>query len=57
MYSFLSMNPNIFTVDYKILTQQIFDTGLAEGIIMERFSPKNMGKFVHWGYDEFKIDE
>ena len=52
-YIFLSMNPNIFSVDYKFLTQRIFDTGVAEGIIMERFHPKNMDKFVDWGYDDF----
>jgi hypothetical protein len=30
------------------------DTGIAEGIIMNRFNPKNMNKFVDWGYDEFE---
>jgi hypothetical protein len=50
----LSSNPNIFTTNYEFLKKRLVDTGIAEGIVMNRFNPKNIGKFVDWGYDEFE---
>ena len=50
----LGSNPGIFTTNYEFLTKRMVDTGIAEDIIMNRFNPKNMDKFVDWGYDEFE---
>ena len=47
----LSTNPAIFTYDYKSITErcEIY----REGLMANRFHPKNFSKFIDWGFDEF----
>jgi hypothetical protein len=50
----LFKNPNIFTINYDFLRKRLIDTGILEGIAMNRFHPTNLNKFVGWGYNEFE---
>jgi len=45
---------SIFEFDYKAFTRAIYhESGLFEEFHKNRFHPKNIGKFVDWGFDGF----
>jgi hypothetical protein len=50
-YNF-SKNPNIFTHDYKSMKENMKNSGIAEEIMSVMFHPKNMNKWINWGFTE-----
>ena len=48
----LSMNPNIFEYDYKEIKNNLFNKGFVEELMVNRFHPSNMSKWVGWGFDD-----
>ena len=47
----LSSNPAIFEYDYEAMKKRL---GLyKEELVAKQFHPKNMSKFVSWGFEEF----
>jgi hypothetical protein len=55
----LSCNPNIFTYDYQAMKDRMFNGGIAEDLMKNRFHPRNMYKFKGWGfgYDDDDDDD
>jgi len=49
----LSLNPSIFEYDYKAISNHIYNSGICEGIMANRFHPKNVNKWYSWGFDDF----
>ena len=51
-----SKNPNIFTYDYKLMKEKMKDTikksGIVEELMAYIFHPKNMNKWIDWGFEE-----
>ena len=50
-WSALSKNPAIFIYDYEAMYQR--NAALKEELMSVMFHPRNYGKFVSWGFDEF----
>ncbi len=48
----LSKNPNIFNYDYKQMKENIKKSGIAEELMAFIFHPKNMDKWINWGFIE-----
>ena len=50
----LSINPNIFAYDYKAMKNRMFknDGGIKEGLMANRFHPRNIRKWKGWGHDD-----
>ena len=44
-------NKNIFTYDYQVIKEKLYNSGLAEELIKNRFHPKNIDKWNSWGFD------
>ena len=54
----LSRNPNIFTYDYKDMKDRVFNGGIKEDLMKDRFHPRNLHKFKGWGFDvDYDDDE
>jgi hypothetical protein len=53
---FILENPAIFTYDYAAMKRRIIDSGFAEELMQNRFHPRNIGKFVDWGFDSVLPD-
>jgi hypothetical protein len=49
---FFSKNPNIFTYDYKKMKEAMQNSGIAEELMSVIFHPKNMNKWIDWGFNE-----
>jgi len=49
-FNCLSNNPSIFEYDYKSMTERC--DIYKEGLIANRFHPKNLSKFKEWGFDD-----
>ena len=49
---YFSKNPNIFTYDYIKMKKTIKDSGIAEELMAYIFNPKNMEKWINWGFTE-----
>ena len=49
-----SKNPNIFTYDYEKMKEKMKNSGIVEELMSVIFHPKNMKKWIHWGFDEFQ---
>ncbi len=47
-----SLNSNIFTYDYKLMKETIKNSGIAEELMSVIFHPKNMDKWINWGFLE-----
>ena len=47
-----SKNPNIFTYDYKLMKENMKNSGIAEELMSVIFHPKNMNKWKDWGFLE-----
>ena len=47
-----SQNPNIFTYDYKLMKLNMKNSGIAEELMSVIFHPKNMEKWIDWGFTE-----
>ena len=47
-----SKNPNIFTYDYKKMKEKIKNSGIVEELMAYIFHPKNMNKWIDWGFSE-----
>ena len=47
-----SRNPNIFTYDYKLMKKTMKNSGIAEELMSVIFHPKNMNKWINWGFSE-----
>ena len=45
-------NPNIFTYDYKKMKETMKNSGIAEELMSVIFHPKNMNKWIDWGFME-----
>ena len=46
----LFVNPNIFEIDYQYLKDRMKNT-FVEELIMNRFHPKNVDKWIDWELD------
>ena len=51
-WSVFSQNPNIFTYDYKLMKETIKNSGIVEELMSVIFHPKNMNKWIDWGFEE-----
>ena len=49
---YFSQNPNIFTYDYKLMKENMKNSGIAEELMSVIFHPKNMNKWKDWGFTE-----
>ena len=49
---YFSQNPNIFTYDYKLMKENMKNSGIAEELMSVIFHPKNMNKWIDWGFSE-----
>ena len=49
-----SENPNIFTYDYKKMKETMKNSGIVEELMAFIFNPKNMNKWIDWGFSEHK---
>ena len=52
---YLSINhPNAikFTYDYKLIKKNMKKSGIAEELMSVIFHPKNMNKWIDWGFEE-----
>ena len=47
----LSINPSIFEYDYQAMKDRMYNSGLFEGLMMNRFHPRNILKFEDWGHE------
>ena len=47
-----SENPNIFTYDYKKMKETMKNSGIVEELMAVIFHPKNMNKWINWGFSE-----
>ncbi len=47
-----SQNPNIFTYDYKKMKKKMKKSGIVEELMAYIFHPKNMNKWIDWGFTE-----
>ena len=47
-----SQNPNIFTYDYKLMKENMKKSGIVEELMSVIFHPKNMNKWINWGFEE-----
>ena len=50
-FVYLSLNPNIFTYDYKAMKDRMFRGGIKEDLMKDRFHPMNLHNFKGWGFD------
>jgi len=48
----LSLNDNIFEIDYHYLREQLKNS-FGEELMMNRFHPRNFDKLNDWGFDIF----
>ena len=48
----LSTNPSIFEYDYGAMRNRM--NLFKEELVSKQFHPRNMGKFVSWGFEEFE---
>ena len=48
----ISRNSNIFTYDYKLIKENMKNSGIAEELMAVIFHPKNMNKWYDWGFSE-----
>ncbi len=48
----LSQNDSLFEYDYNAMKNNMYnpDTGLLEGLMANRFHPRNIDKFEGWGF-------
>ena len=51
---FFSGNPNIFTYDYIKIKEKMKKSGIVEELMAFIFHPKNMNKWIDWGFEEHK---
>ena len=49
---YFSKNPNIFTYDYKLMKEKMKNSGIVEELMSVIFHPKNMNKWIDWGFIE-----
>ena len=49
---YFSQNSNIFTYDYKLMKEKMKNSGIAEELMSVIFHPKNMNKWINWGFSE-----
>ena len=55
-YGCLCKNPAIFVYDYDKMKQTMYNSGLKEDLIKNRFHPNNVPKFKSWKIDGFESD-
>ena len=48
----ISLNPQIYNYDYKSLKERMKNSGIARGIMENRFHPRNMDNWESWGHVE-----
>ena len=58
--AYLFENPNIFTIDYKVMKTNMYkEDGFVKELMQNRFHPRNIHKFTNWGFpgiDEDGVD-
>jgi len=47
-----SENPNIFSYDYKKMKETMRNSGIVEELMAYIFHPRNMNKWINWGFSE-----
>ena len=50
----LLQNPAIFEYDYEAMRNRM--KLIEEELVANRFHPKNMDKFVSWGFEDFDLE-
>ena len=50
-WNMLSRNPSIFEYDYKAMKDRMYNSGLFEDLMKNRFHPRNVLKFEEWGHE------
>ena len=50
-WHYLSQNPAIFEYDYKAMKDLMYNSGLFEDLMKNRFHPRNIPKFEEWGHE------
>ena len=53
----LSQNPAIFEYDYEAMKDRMYNSGLFEELMKNRFHPKNISKFESWGYESILTED
>ena len=53
----LSRNPSIFEYDYQAMKDRMYNSGLCEDLMKNRFHPKNIYKFESWGHESLMEEE
>ncbi len=51
-WAIFSTNPNIFTYDYNKMKNTMKNSGIVEELMSVIFHPKNMNKWIDWGFTE-----
>ncbi len=51
-YYYFSKNPNIFIYDYNLMKENMKNSGIVEELMAVIFHPKNMNKWIDWGFTE-----
>ena len=52
IWNYFSKNPNIFTYDYNKMKENMKNSGIVEELMSVIFHPKNMNKWIDWGFAE-----
>ena len=52
VWSHFSENLNIFTYEYEKIKENMKNSGIAEELMSVIFHPKNMNKWINWGFSE-----
>ena len=47
-----STNPNIFTYDYEKMKKTLKNSGIVEELMAHIFHPRNMNRWIDWGFTE-----
>ena len=53
----LSSNPSIFEYDYQAMKDHLWNSGIVEELMANRFHPSNMHKFGDWGFEDMLSPE
>ena len=56
-WNWLSRNPNIFTYDYNEMKDRMYNVGIKEDLMKNRFHPTNLHKFKGWGFEAYDYDD
>ena len=56
IWSYLSANTCIFEYDHQAMKDRMYNSGLCEELMANRFHPDNSHKWVDWGFEDMVPD-